>query len=218
MFVQNDAQLRQDILSAVRTLEERRLNVGSTGNVSVRHGQGLLITPTGATSDTLSADGIVSLTLGGQVLSGGIPSSEWAFHTTLLSDRPEFGAVIHTHADACVALSCLRRAIPAFHYMIASFGGDDVRCADYAPFGSDALAQSASVAMQGRRACLLANHGMIVAGHDLAHALQLAEKLETLARQYLLACQAGDPVILSTAQMAEVHARYAHYGRGPMPR
>ncbi|WP_244936201.1 class II aldolase/adducin family protein [Methylobacterium currus] len=209
---------REAVVEAVRALDAQGLNHGSSGNVSIRHGDGLLVTPTGARAATLAPAGLVDLALDGTVRGDGIPSSEWRFHTELMRARSEIGAVIHTHADACVALSCLRRPIPAFHYMVASFGGMSVPCARYAPFGSDALAEAAVAAMAGHRACLLANHGMIAVGRDIAQALDLAVKLETLARQYILARQAGEPVLLSDDEMREVHRRYGHYGSSAMPR
>ncbi len=214
----DETEKRRALIVAAVALASAGLNQGSSGNLSVRHGDGLLITPTGATADTLTPGGLVEINMSGTVKGQGIPSSEWAIHTGLLADRPELNAVIHCHSDACTALSCLRQAIPAFHYMIASFGGDDVRCTDYAPFGSDALAGTVTEAMVDRRACLLANHGMVVAGSSVDHALQLAKQLETLARQYILARQAGKPVILSSAEMAEVHNRYENYGVAAMPR
>lgn len=212
-----ETEARAALTEAVRHLSAAGLNQGSSGNVSVRLGSGALITPTGATA-ALAPHEAVRIDLDGIVDGPGIPSSEWRFHTEILRRRPEAGAVVHTHADACVALSCLRRPLPAFHYMVASFGGTDVRCADYRVFGSDALAEAALAALEGRKACLLANHGMIAFGRDLKEAVALTNKLETLARQYLLACQGGAPTILSDAEMEEVAARYQHYGVAPMPR
>lgn len=212
-----EAQKRQAMVEAVRFLEDKGLNQGTAGNISLRHGDRTLITPTGASGATLRPEGIVTLGPAGEVIDTGIPSSEWRFHIEILRYHPTAQAVVHTHADACVALSCLRRPIPAFHYMIASFGGNDVRCADYAPFGSKALATSIVAALNGRRACLIANHGMIVTGNSLAHALALTEKLETLARQYILALSAGTPVLLSPEEMAEVHKRYGYYGKSILP-
>lgn len=211
-------QKRQALAAATVALTGKGLNHGSTGNISVRHGDGLLITPTGATAETITPGGIVEIDLAGAVKGSGIASSEWALHAGLLASRMDLNAVVHCHADASTALSCLRRPLPAFHYMIAGFGGDNVRCSDYAPFGSRALAHAVVAAMAGRSACLLANHGMVVAGCSLDHALQLAQKLETLARQYILACQAGDPSLLSNSELAEVHKRYATYGPAAMPR
>lgn len=214
----DDSTKRAAIIGAVRLLEESGLNHGTSGNISLRHGNGLLITPSGARTATLTPDGIVAMDLDGTVSGGGIPSSEWRFHAEILRHRPELQAVVHCHADACVALSCLRQPIPPFHYMIASFGGNSVPCARYAPFGSDALSDAAVEAMQGHNACLLANHGMIAAGSTLDQAVDLTMKLETLARQYILACQLGTPVMLDDAEMAEVHRRYRHYGTATMPR
>lgn len=209
---------RQALAAATVALTSQGLNHGSTGNISLRHGDGLLITPTGATAETITPGDIVEIDLNGKVKGDGIASSEWSIHAALLASRMDLHAVVHCHADASTALSCLRRPLPAFHYMIAGFGGDNVRCSDYAPFSSEDLAHAVVAAMAGRSACLLANHGLVVAGRSLDHALQLAQKLETLARQYILACQAGDPILLSDTELAEVHKRYASYGTAAMPR
>jgi L-fuculose-phosphate aldolase len=146
------------------------------------------------------------------------PSSEWAMHAAIYRQFPAAQAVVHTHSDACVALACLRRDLPAFHYMVAGFGGEDVRCAPYATFGSPALADHAARALEGRRVCLLANHGMICHGKDLAAAVATALRLETLSRQYLLALQIAPPVLLTSAEMAEVRERYKSYGQQPRAR
>lgn len=213
----NDRETRQAIVDAVRFLEDKGLNHGSTGNVSVRHGERALITPTGGRSSWLTPEGVIDIGLDGDVRGDGKPSSEWRFHTQILKARPEANAVVHTHADSCVALSCLRKPIPAFHYMIASFGGSKIPCSRYEPFGSGRLAEAALEALDGHFACLLANHGMIVIGKTLQHALDLAVKLEMLARQYILALQAGGPVLLDPAEMAEVSQRYRSYGIIPLP-
>jgi L-fuculose-phosphate aldolase len=209
---------REEMVNAVRFLEEKGLNHNSAGNISVRLGDGALITPAGGRSSWLTPDEIVHITLDGEVRGPGKPSSEWRFHAGILRTRPEAEAVVHTHADACVALSCLRKPLPPFHYMIASFGGNSIPCSRYEPFGSPALADAALAAIEGHLACLLANHGMIAMGKSLQHALDLTVKLETLARQYILACQAGEPVLLDEAELATVHARYGNYGAAAMPR
>ena len=209
---------REQIVDAVRFLEEKGLNHNSAGNVSVRFGDGALITPAGGRSSWLTPDEIVHMSLDGEVRGSGKPSSEWRFHAGILRTRPEAEAVVHTHADACVALSCLRKPLPPFHYMIASFGGNSIPCSRYEPFGSPALADAALAAIEGHLACLLANHGMIAMGKSLQHALDLTVKLETLARQYILACQVGEPVLLDEAELATVHARYGNYGAAAMPR
>jgi len=213
----DEQQARQSIVEAVKFLEDKGLNHGSAGNVSLRLGDDLLITPTGGRGSTMKPEDIVRLALDGTVKGEGIASSEWRFHTGILGRRPDAHAVVHTHADCCVALSCLRKPIPAFHYMIASFGGNSVPCSKYEPFGSKALADVAVEAIEGHYACFLANHGMIVTGRSLKHAIDLTVKLETLARQYILARQAGEPVLLGDAEMAEVHRRYGTYGTTAMP-
>ncbi len=197
-----------NVAAAYIALGEKGLNFGAAGNVSLRQGEGMLITPTGARADTLSADKIVEATLGGTVVGTGRPSSEWEMHAEIYRAYPAARAVVHTHSDACVAMSALRRRLPPFHYMIAAFGGDDVRCAGYDTFGTSGLAHAAVAALDGRRACYLANHGMICHGPTLEAAVGLAERLEVLSRQYLMALTIGDPALLTPDEMAEVHARY----------
>jgi L-fuculose-phosphate aldolase len=213
----SDHAERQAMLDIVRRLEDKGFNHGSSGNVSVRMGEGALITPTGAHSGNLTQARLVRLDAQGAVIGDGAPSSEWHMHVAILQAFPAAHAVIHTHADACVALACLRRPLPAFHYMVAAFGGAEVRCARYATFGTADLAASAVEALQDRTACLLANHGMIAVGGTLEAAFQNTVKLETLARQYLTALQAGEPVLLSAEEMARVGARYGNYGVGLLP-
>jgi len=214
----SEAALRASMLDVVSLLEQKGFNQGTTGNVSCRVDGGMLITPTGGNAGNLSTERIVRLDNRGTVVGAGTPSSEWHMHAAILAAFPAAEAVVHTHADACVALSCLRRPIPAFHYMVASFGGNSIPCADYATFGTPALAESAVRALAGHKACLLANHGMVAVGKNLRAAFDLTAKLETLARQYLLACQAGDPVIISDEEMARVHGRYAAgYGLAQPP-
>lgn len=205
---------REQIVQAYVRLAEEGLNRGSSGNVSVRCGDdGMLISPTGTDAASITAEGIVELGLDGSERGAGIPSSEWQMHAEIYRRFPETGAIVHTHADACVALACHGRGIPAFHYMVAGFGGTDVRCAPYATFGTAALAAGAIEALIDRSACLLANHGMLSRGRDLASAVSGALKLETLARHYWMTLQLGPPVILSGEQMEEVRLRYKDYGR-----
>lgn len=140
------------------------------------------------------------------------PSTEWRIHRDILAAHPEAGAVLHAHSPFATALACLRRGIPAFHYMIARFGGDSIRCAPYATFGTQALSDGALAALEGRNACLLANHGMLVFGTDLRRSLALAIEFETLCEQYWRTCQLGQPTLLNDAEMAEVIARFQTYG------
>ena len=206
---------RGAIVHVYRELARLGLNAGSSGNVSQRSGGGMTITPTGVTAEQVSEAGLVRMTLDGGVSGSGAPSSEWAMHAAIYVGFPEAGAIVHTHADCCTALACLGEDLPAFHYMVVGFGGDSVRCAPYATFGTPALADSAVVALAGRTACLLANHGMICHGRDPAAALATALQLETLARQYLLARGAGPPRLLGATEIEAARERYRSYGLPP---
>ncbi len=207
------ADRRDDLIATARAMQPAGLNKGTSGNVSLRHGEGFYITPTGMPYDRLVADDIPFMALDGSHVGARKPSSEWRFHRDLYAARPEVGAVLHAHSPFAVSLACLRRDIPPFHYMIARFGGDTVRCADYALFGSQALSDAALLAMLDRKACLLANHGLLVAGRDLDEALALAIELEELCEQYWRACQLGAPVLLSVTEMAEVLVKFSGYGQ-----
>ncbi|MBZ9986936.1 class II aldolase/adducin family protein [Mesorhizobium sp. BH1-1-5] len=207
---------RQAIADTVRRLQDKGFNHGNSGNVSCRIAGGMLITPTGANSANLTPSKLIRVEEDGSTI-GGIPSSEWHMHAAILNAYPAANAVIHTHADACVALACLRKPLPPFHYMVAAFGGADVRCAHYATFGTAGLGETAVEALKGRTACLLANHGMIAIGKTLEAAFQTTVKLETLARQYLMALQGGEPVLLPEAEMERVGKRYGNYVTGLLP-
>ena len=207
------ADPRADLIASARALQPAGLNKGTSGNISVRDGAGFLITPTGLPYDGLVPDDIPRMELDGAWTGRHKPSSEWRFHRDLYAARPEAGAVVHAHPPFAVALACLRRDIPPFHYMIARFGGDTVRCADYAIFGSQALSTAAMRAMDGRKGCLLANHGLLVAGRDLAEAFALAVELEELCEQYWRTCQIGAPVLLTVAEMRAVREEFRGYGQ-----
>lgn len=207
------ADPRADLIAAARAMRPAGLNRGTAGNVSVRDGNGFLITPTGMAYDDLQPDDIPRMMLDGSSTGRRKPSSEWRFHRDLYACRPEVGAVLHAHSPFAVSLACLRLDIPPFHYMIARFGGDTIRCADYAIFGSQALSTAALAAMADRRGCLLANHGLLVAGRDLAEAFALAVELEELCEQYWRACQLGSPTLLSAEEMAEVSEKFRGYGQ-----
>ncbi|MDX5445399.1 MAG: class II aldolase/adducin family protein [Zoogloeaceae bacterium] len=197
-------------------MSERGLNVGTSGNASVRCPGGMLITPTGLPAEDCSMNDMVFVDAAGRAHGSRAPSSEWPMHLDVYADRPEAAAVLHAHSPFATALACRRLQIPPFHYMIARFGGSTVRCADYATFGTQALSDSVRIAMQGRSACLLANHGMLVFGDDAAHALAMAVEFETLCEQYWRVLQLGGPVLLSDAEMAEVLDRFAGYGQPRM--
>ena len=208
--------LRQQLIAAARGMEPARLNRGTSGNLSVRTVEngaaGFLITPSGMPYATLNPEDIVFMHHDGRPAGLREPSSEWRIHRDIYTARPEAQAILHAHSPFATSLACLRRAIPPFHYMIARFGGDTLRCADYATFGTQALSDAAIAALQDRSGCLLANHGMLVFGRDPAHALALAVELEELCEQYWRSSQLGAPVLLDSAEMARVQEKFASYG------
>jgi len=209
------AALRAEVAEVYRDLVRLGMNTGSAGNVSARTRRGMVITPTGASAETVDAKSLVPMALDGAVRKGkALPSSEWAMHAAIYAADPRAGAIVHTHADACTALACLNEGLPAFHYMIAAFGGADVRCAPYVTFGTPRLAAAAAEAIAGRSACLLANHGMIVHAPTPRGALRAAVALETLCRQYLLARAAGAVRLLTGEEMDAALRRFATYAAG----
>lgn len=204
--------LREHLLTITRKLSESGLNRGTSGNASVRDGEGFLVTPSGMPAEAMTPHDMVQMDFAGNAHGSRPPSSEWRFHRDILHARPEVGAVIHTHSIFATTLACLRRDIPPFHYMIAVAGGDSIRCAPYALFGTQALSDAALAALQDRKACLLANHGMIALGRDLDDALALTVEVEALCEQYWRALQAGGPALLTEQQMAEVMEQFKGYG------
>ncbi|NNE97149.1 MAG: class II aldolase [Acidimicrobiales bacterium] len=191
------------------------LNRGTSGNASFRSGGGFVITPSAMAYDRMAATDLVAVDSEG--LSTGLhrPSSEWLFHQRIYQHRADVDAVIHLHSPAATALSTLRLGIPPFHYMVAVAGGIDIRCSRYATFGTDELADEAIVALTDRRACLLANHGLIACGDSVNQAYQLAVEVESLAEQYLLARSVGEPVLLSEEEMHRVLAKFGDYRSTP---
>ncbi len=215
---QQEAALREEIIRVARAMNDRGLNQGTSGNVSARVPDGMLITPSAVPYERLEPAAIVRMSLDGEAVgsppgrtTGGRPSTEWRMHTGILRARPEVGAVLHAHAPFCTALACLRREIPAFHYMVAVAGGRSIRCAPYRTFGTPELAAAALEALDGRRACLLANHGMLALAASPAAALDLAVEVESLAAAYWRALQVGEPTLLSDREMAEVEEKFADY-------
>lgn len=204
--------LRVSLASLARESVHCGLNQGTSGNVSVRSREGFLITPSGQNMVALTADDMVEMSLAGEVLGEGRPSSEWRFHRDIYTTFPAAEAIVHAHSPFAVALACLRRDLPAFHYMVAMAGGIDIRCAAYATFGTQALSDAVLTALHDRRACLMANHGLLAWGRSLSGALALANEVEALCGQYLRACQVGDPVLLSEAEMQEVLEKFKNYG------
>lgn len=213
--------LRRDLIETARRMNAFGINQGTSGNLGVRAGAGLLVTPSGVGYEAMTPADIIEMDFDGAwrcAVEGRRPSSEWRFHRDILHARPDLGAVVHAHSNHATALACLRRDIPAFHYMVAIAGGSSIRCAPYATFGTEALSRAALKALDGRRACLLANHGMIACGKDLPAALALAVEVETLASQYCQALQVGAPKLLSAAEMKRVLAKFtAGYGYASEP-
>ena len=209
--------LRQQLIAAARGMEPARLNRGTSGNLSVRTVEngaaGFLITPSGMPYATLNPEDIVFMHHDGRPAGLREPSSEWRIHRDIYAARPEAQAILHAHSPFATSLACLRRAIPPFHYMIARFGGDTLRCADYATFGTQALSEAALRAMENRSACLLANHGMLLHGKDLKQALDMGIELEALCEQYWRACQLGQPVVLDAEEMRTVLDKFGSYGQ-----
>ncbi len=210
----SDWDKRQEIVDACRRMNTLGINQGRAGNISCRVANGLLVTPSGLDYDAMQPEDIVLMDADGGVRDGQLrPSSEWRFHCDILRARPEVGAVVHTHAMFATVLACHRREIPAFHYMVAVAGGDSIRCAPYATFGTQELSEHALTALDGRRACLLANHGMIALDETLDGALALAVEVETLASQYCRALALGEPVLLPAREMETVLEKFRTYGK-----
>lgn len=212
-----ETDLRQALVQTCRDMQSKGLSKGTSGNISVRCGQGFLISPTGIPYEDLRPDQVVAMRWDGGFDGPVLPSSEWRFHADILRSRDDLNAVVHTHSLNATAVSILGRAIPPIHYMIAAAGGEDIRCAPYATFGTQALSDLAVAALTGRRACLLAHHGVIAAHASLAGALKLAETVEELAALYLKCLPMGEPPVLSAAQIAEVLARFRSYGQQRPP-
>ena len=204
--------LRKQVIATCLQMNQDGINQGTTGNVSVRTDEGFLVTASGIPYDKMEPEHIVEMDLRGGYLGEYLPSSEWRMHMDILNARPEAQAIVHTHSTYATALACLRRDIPAFHYMIGVTGGSTLRVSDYAEFGTQALSDTMLKALEGRSACLLANHGQIAFGNDLAKALWRAGEIEHLCHQYWAACLAGKPVILDDSQMTTVLARFKTYG------
>jgi L-fuculose-phosphate aldolase len=213
-----ERRLREAIIEKCRFMNASGLNQGTSGNISARHGEVMLITPSATPYDILEPEMIARMPIDGDYgsWSGPLkPSVEWRFHLDIMRQRSDIGGIVHAHSTFATVLSIARRDIPACHYMIAAFGGNSVRCAEYARYGTAELSRNALKAMKDRQACLLANHGMIAAGPNLERAMWLAVELETLARQYFYALQTGDMVLLSEEEIDGVRKSFAGYAPKP---
>jgi L-fuculose-phosphate aldolase len=212
------AELRRAMIETARRMIGTGLNQGTSGNIGHRVEDGFLVTPSGMDYAGLVPADIVLMRFDGTPEGRRLPSSEWRFHRDILAARPEVNVVLHAHSMFCTTLACLGRDIPAFHYMVAVAGGESVRCAPYATFGTEALSRHAVAALEGRKACLLANHGMIAIGDTLAGTLKLAVEVETLAAMYWRTLQLGEPRILDASEMGRVLEAFKTYGKQAAPR
>ena len=213
-----EKNLRQAIIAGCKELESPGINQGTAGNISLRFGPDMLITPSAVPYDKLTPQMIARMPINGEygAWSGPLkPSSEWRFHLDIMRARPDAGAIIHTHSSYATALAMLRKPILACHYMIATFGGPTIRCTDYAPYGTKELSDLVIEGLEGRSGVLLGNHGMVVTGADLGEAIWRAVELETLAKMYVLALGMGKPEILPDDEIARIVERFKSYGYVP---
>jgi L-fuculose-phosphate aldolase len=214
--------IQQQLLDLTLHLKASGLNEGSSGNCSIRDRDGFYITPSGLNPKAMSIDDMVFMDFNGTIESSQKPprepSSEWRFHHDILKTRKDANVVIHTHSTFATTLSLFRKDIPAFHYMIAAAGGNSIRCTKYELFGTQALSDAALIALNDRKACLLANHGMIVIGRDIEDALNISHEVERLCEQYTYALQIGSPVILSDEEMGEAIEKFKSYGNWKKPK
>ena len=211
-----DTQRREELVLISRRINSIGLNQGTSGNMSVRINGGMLITPSSLPYEEMQPDDLVALDFFGNHLLEGQrkPSSEWLLHSDIFTKRSEISAVIHCHSIHATAISCHERSIPSFHYMTAIAGGNDIRCANYATFGTKKFSEFALEALEGRLACLLAHHGQITLGGNLKEAFKIALEVETLSNMYLKASLLGETPLLSSNQMHEVHKQFQNINYG----
>lgn len=203
--------LRQQLIDTALAMNASGINQGTSGNISVRVEGGFLITPSALPYEQYQCEDIVFMTLAGEWEGIRKPSSEWRFHKDIYLNRKDAGAVLHAHSPSCTTLACLNKKIPAFHYMIAVAGGNDIRCAPYATFGTQELSDYTLAALEERKACLLANHGMLCLEQDLAKALSLAIEVENLAHIYSQTLKIGTPLLLDEHEMIRVLEKFEDY-------
>ena len=208
-----ERKLRKQIIATSLAMNATGINRGTSGNISARCKSGFLITPSGVRYEDTRAADIVFVDAHGNPTGKLAPSSEWRFHHDIYRQRSDANAVVHAHSSFATTLACLGREIPAFHYMIAVAGGDNIRCAPYATFGTQTLSNNALKALKDRSACLLGNHGMIATGPTLDKALFLAIEVEALCEQYWRALQIGKPKTLSAREMRTVIEKFRNYGK-----
>ena len=214
MSAAEEGKLRTRMVEVMRAMDARGLNRGTSGNVSARFGDGMLVTPSGVPPERLAPDSMVFVGADDRIPEGQLkPSSEWRMHMQILRRRPDVGGVVHCHSRHATILACAGKPIPAVHYMVGVSGGASVPVAPYATFGSEALADAVVTALQGRYAALMANHGQIAVAPSLSHALLIAEEIEEQAAVYWGCLAIGGPNLLSDDQMAEIMTKFRSYGQ-----
>lgn len=214
-MTKDERKLREAIIAKCRWMNSSGLNQGTSGNISARYKDVMLITPSAVPYDAMKPEMIATMPFKGEygAWQGPLkPSTEWRFHYDIMRSRPDVGGIVHTHSTFATTLAIAGKSIPACHYMIAAFGGTDIRCAAYATYGTKQLSDNALKALEGRTGCLLANHGVIATGANLDKAMWLAVELETIAKQYYYALSLGSPNILSDALIVETAKGFATYG------
>lgn len=205
-------ELRRQLIETAMAMNASGINSGTSGNLSVRCGQGMLITPSGMEYTELQVTDIVELDADGATQSHRKPSSEWRIHHDIYRRREDARAIVHAHPVHSAALACLNRGIPAFHYMVAKAGGRDIRCSPYATFGTQELSDLVMSALEDRKACLMANHGLMALGRTPKEALALAVEVENLARTYLQCLSVAEPDVLDDTEMDRVIEKFRTYG------
>ena len=207
--------IKSEIIKFSKLLNSRKLSALRSGNISVRFKKGFFITPSGKKYSSLKNKDIVYVSLNGKFDKKlGIPSSEWKFHQDIYLKKEEANAIVHSHSTNATALSVHKKPIPAFHYMVALAGGNDIKCANYATYGTRELSVNILKALKNRKACLISNHGQIAYDDNLSKAFELAEEVENLSLQYITALKIGKPKILSNVEMNKVLAKAKNYKRG----
>ena len=207
--------LRSEIIKYSKMLNSKKLSALRSGNISLRYKNGFLITPSGKKYSSLKNKDIVFVSLEGRYnKEKGIPSSEWQFHQDIYKNKKDAEAIVHAHSTNATAVSTHKRGIPSFHYMVAMAGGNDIKCAKYATFGTRELSKNILNALKGRKACLISNHGQIAFEENLSKAFELAEEVENISLQYITSLKLGKPKILSINEMKKVLSKAKNYKRG----
>ena len=211
----SELKLREGIVAACLDMNRSGLNQGTSGNISLRWRDGLLITPTSLPYDQMTPDDIVFLGMDGRTEGQNQPSSEWRFHRDIMKAKPDVAAIVHAHPIYSTIIAIMGLEIPPLHYMVAIAGGSTIPCAPYATFGTAELSEHAVAALQDRTACLLEHHGLIATGPTLDKAMWLAVEVETLARQFHGCLQIGGPRLLPVEEIENVRQRMKTYGHRP---